>query len=178
MAPQRMSNASLSRSQSFGHRCGGGTCPRTINHPAARKKSALTSVALRQSGSSNPPAKSQRNHIIDNVFSPLISVQGSPIAELALRLKLPSIYADPLFAKAGGLMSYGARTLIAYSRISLPTSIRFSSAKPADLPVEQPSKFELIINLKTAKALGLDIPPNLLVLADEGERIAESNVWL
>ena len=89
-----------------------------------------------------------------------MSVQGSPIAELALRLKLPSIYADPLFAKAGGLMSYGARTLIAYSRISLPTSIRFSSAKPADLPVEQPSKFELIINLKTAKALGLDIPPN------------------
>jgi putative ABC transport system substrate-binding protein len=75
-------------------------------------------------------------------------------------------------------MSYGARTLIAYSRISLPTSIRFSSAKPADLPVEQPSKFELIINLKTAKALGLDIPPNLLVLADEGDRIAESNVWL
>jgi len=107
-----------------------------------------------------------------------MSVQGSPIAELALRLKLPSIYADPLFAKAGGLMSYGARTLIAYSRISLPTSIRFSSAKPADLPVEQPSKFELIINLKTAKALGLDIPPNLLVLADEGDRKAESNVWL
>jgi hypothetical protein len=142
------------------------------------KKSAHTAVALRQSGSSNPPAKSQRNHIIDNVFSPLMSVQGSPIAELALRLKLPSIYADPLFAKAGGLMSYGARTLIAYSRISLPTSIRFSSAKPADLPVEQPSKFELIINLKTAKALGLDIPPNLLVLADEGDRIAESNVWL
>jgi len=99
--------------------------------------------------------------------SPLMSGQGGRIAELALRLKLPSIYPDPLFAKAGGLMSYGPN----YDRIlkNLATYIDkiFKGAKPADLPIEQPSKFELIINLKTAKALGLDIPPNLLVLADE-----------
>jgi len=93
--------------------------------------------------------------------------QAGRIAELALQLKLPSIYSDPLFATAGGLMSYGPN----FDRIikSLATYIDkiFKGAKPADLPVEQPSKFELIINLKTAKALGLDIPPNLLLLADE-----------
>jgi putative ABC transport system substrate-binding protein len=99
--------------------------------------------------------------------SPLMSVQAGRIAELALQLKLPSIYSDPQFAKAGGLMSYGPN----FDRIveSLATYIDkiFKGAKPADLPVEQPSKFELIINLKTAKALGLDIPPNLFLLADE-----------
>ncbi|MFB9264499.1 ABC transporter substrate-binding protein [Bradyrhizobium erythrophlei] len=99
--------------------------------------------------------------------SPLMSGQAGRIAELALQLKLPSIYPDPLFAKAGGLMSYGPN----YNRIikTLATYIDkiFKGAKPADLPVAQPSKFELIINLKTAKALGLDIPPDLLVLADD-----------
>jgi putative ABC transport system substrate-binding protein len=96
-----------------------------------------------------------------------MSVQAGRIAELALQLKLPSISADPLFATAGGLMSYGPN----FDRIikSLATYIDkiFKGAKPADLPVEQPSKFELIINLKTAKALGLSVPLTMQMTADE-----------
>jgi putative tryptophan/tyrosine transport system substrate-binding protein len=99
--------------------------------------------------------------------SPLMSVQAGRIAELALQLKLPSIYADPLFAKAGGLMSYGPNYDSIIENLATYIDKIFKGAKPADLPVEQPTKFELIINLKTAKRLGLDIPPNLLVLADE-----------
>jgi putative ABC transport system substrate-binding protein len=99
--------------------------------------------------------------------SPLMSVQAGRIAELALQLKLPSISADPRFAKAGGLMSYGPNVDRIVKNLATYIDKIFKGAKPADLPVEQPSKFELIINLKTAKALGLDIPPNLLLLADE-----------
>jgi putative ABC transport system substrate-binding protein len=99
--------------------------------------------------------------------SPLMTAQAGRIAELTLKMKIPSIYSDPLFVKAGGLMSYGpdfdriAKSLVTYIDKIL------KGGKPVDLPVEQPSKFELAINLKTANALGLDIPPNLLFLADE-----------
>jgi putative tryptophan/tyrosine transport system substrate-binding protein len=99
--------------------------------------------------------------------SPLMSVQGGRIAQLALELKLPSIYWDPLFAKAGGLMSYGPNFDTIIKNLAPYIDKIFKGAKPADLPVEQPTKFELIINLKTAKALGLAIPPTLLALADE-----------
>jgi putative tryptophan/tyrosine transport system substrate-binding protein len=99
--------------------------------------------------------------------SVLMSVQASRNAELALQLKLPAIYTDPRFAKAGGFMSYGPNFDGIIKNLATYIDKIFKGAKPADLPVEQPSKFELIINLKTAKALGLDIPPNLLALADE-----------
>jgi putative ABC transport system substrate-binding protein len=99
--------------------------------------------------------------------SPLMSVQAGRIAELALQLRLPSISADPRFAKASGLMSYGPNVDRIVKNLATYIDRIFKGTKPADLPVEQPSKFELIINLKTAKALGLDIPPNLLLLADE-----------
>ena len=102
--------------------------------------------------------------ILNSVF---MSGQARRNSELALQLKLPAIYADPLFARAGGLMSYGANVNSAIKNLATYIDRIFKGAKPADLPVEQPTKFELVINLKTAKALGLDIPPNLLVLADE-----------
>jgi putative tryptophan/tyrosine transport system substrate-binding protein len=99
--------------------------------------------------------------------SPLMSVQTVRIAEFALQLQLPAIYADPVFAKAGGLMTYGPNFNAIIKGLAAYIDKIFKGAKPMDLPVEQPTKFELVLNLKTAKALGLAVPQSLLVLADE-----------
>jgi putative ABC transport system substrate-binding protein len=91
----------------------------------------------------------------------------SRIAELTMKHKLPSILNSREYAEAGGLMVYAANTSNLMSRSAIYVDKILKGAKPADLPVEQPTKFELIINLKTAKALGLAIPPALLARADE-----------
>ena len=80
---------------------------------------------------------------------------------------MPAIYQFPEFVEAGGLMSYGANLAQQYHRAATYVDKILRGAKPADLPVEQPTKFELVINLKTAKALGLTIPQSLLVRADQ-----------
>jgi putative ABC transport system substrate-binding protein len=80
---------------------------------------------------------------------------------------VPAIYQFPEFVEAGGLMSYGANLAQQYHRAATYVDKILRGAKPADLPVEQPTKFELVINLKTAKALGLTIPQSLLVRADQ-----------
>jgi putative ABC transport system substrate-binding protein len=98
---------------------------------------------------------------------PLIySVRGR-IADLATRLRMPTILVYKDSAEAGGLLSYGPDRRHIYRRAADYVDRILKGAKPADLPVEQPTKFELVINLKTAKALGLDVPPTLLALADE-----------
>ena len=99
--------------------------------------------------------------------APLMNIYTPRIAEFALRLKLPSIYIDRSFPHAGGLMSYGPDFDDIWNRAATYIDRILKGEKPANLPVEQPIKFDLVINLKTAKALGLDIPPTLLARADE-----------
>jgi putative ABC transport system substrate-binding protein len=98
--------------------------------------------------------------------STLIVVNLNRIAAFALRSQLPSVYQSREFVYAGGLMSYSADLADSYRRVAYYVDKILKGAKPADLPVEQPTKFELVINLKTAKQIGLAIPPNVLARAD------------
>jgi len=93
--------------------------------------------------------------------------QQKQIVELALKNRLPTIYNDRDFVDAGGLMSYGPNMSDLFRRAAVYVDKILKGAKPADLPVEQPTKFEFVISLKTAKQIGLTIPPNVLVRADK-----------
>ncbi len=89
------------------------------------------------------------------------------IADLAVRYRLPTIFPSREFVELGGLMSYGVNYAELYHRAATFVDKIFKGAKPGDLPVEEPTNFELVINLKTAKALGLTFPPSMLFQADE-----------
>jgi putative tryptophan/tyrosine transport system substrate-binding protein len=97
----------------------------------------------------------------------LFATHQRQIIELAIKNRLPTIYSQKLYVEAGGLMSYGANFTDQYRRAAIYVDKILKGAKPAELPVEQPTKFEFVINLKTAKQIGLTIPPNVLVRADK-----------
>jgi ABC-type uncharacterized transport system substrate-binding protein len=98
--------------------------------------------------------------------SPMLYLEHRRIVDFAARSRLPAIYAAKEFVDAGGLMSYGANLPDVFRRTATYVDKILKGAKPADLPVEQPTKFEFVVNLKTANALGFDVPPTLLARAD------------
>jgi putative tryptophan/tyrosine transport system substrate-binding protein len=99
--------------------------------------------------------------------APVMGAHMQRIVDLALKYRLPTMYFASTLPKAGGLVSYGVNVVALFQRAAYYVDRILKGAKPADLPVEQPTKFELVINLKTARALGLIVPPTLLVIADE-----------
>jgi putative ABC transport system substrate-binding protein len=99
--------------------------------------------------------------------SPMFYGHRRLLADLALKHRLPTLFAFREYAEAGGLMSYGPRYTELFQRAAVYVDKILKGARPADLPVEQPIAFELVINLKTAKALGLTLPPSVLARAGE-----------
>jgi putative ABC transport system substrate-binding protein len=99
--------------------------------------------------------------------SPLAQLHRDLIITLAVRHKLPAVYFERFFVAEGGLISYGADFVDQFRRAAGYVDRILKGEKPADLPVQAPTKYELVINLKTAKALGIEVPPTLLALADE-----------
>ncbi|TMA83093.1 MAG: hypothetical protein E6J74_36790 [Deltaproteobacteria bacterium] len=98
---------------------------------------------------------------------PVLNSHRTQIADLAVKNRLPAIYSGREFVDAGGLMFYGASITEMFRRAAAYVDKILKGVKPADLPVEQPKKFELIINLKAAKQIGLTIPPNVLARANQ-----------
>ena len=94
-------------------------------------------------------------------------IHRDTIIAMAAQHRLPAVYPYRFYALSGGLVSYGNDLADSYRRAASYVDRILKGAKPADLPVELPTKFELVLNLKTAKALGLDVPPQVLVRADE-----------
>jgi putative ABC transport system substrate-binding protein len=101
------------------------------------------------------------------VVSVFAALQRARIVQLAAQHRLPAVYFDRSFIEAGGLISYGPRVIDNYRRTAGYVDRILKGAKPADLPVQAPTKYELAINLKTAKALGIEVPATLLARADE-----------
>jgi len=110
--------------------------------------------------------KERANGLVMRLQPSLFSTHYKRVAEFTIKNRLPSIALVPAWANAGGLMSYGADLNFQYRRAATYVDKILQGTKPADLPIEAPIKFELVINLKTAKQIGLTIPPNVLARAD------------
>jgi putative tryptophan/tyrosine transport system substrate-binding protein len=112
-------------------------------------------------------ATSERSGALIVIIDALFNAHQKRISDLAINHRLPTMFDNAQYAEAGGLISYGANLSDLFRRSTIYVDKILKGAKPADLPVEQPSKFELVINLKTAKQIGLTIPPNVLARADK-----------
>ena len=128
----------------------------------------LESVPVRGADDFDSALKALRG--IDGLLhadTPLFNTHRARLVEAAARSRLPAIYAFKGYVDAGGLMSYGADLPGLYGRAAIYVDKILKGAKPGDLPIEQPTKFEFVINNRTAKAIGLTIPPSLLLRADQ-----------
>jgi putative ABC transport system substrate-binding protein len=108
-------------------------------------------------------SKAEALNVLSDAF---MSNNRTVITGMALKSRLPSVYPSDVYVQVGGLMSYGTNLADLWRRAATYVDKLLKGAKPADLPVEQPTKFEFIINLKAAKQIGLTIPPNVLARAD------------
>jgi putative tryptophan/tyrosine transport system substrate-binding protein len=129
------------------------------NAVPVRDRSELESVVTAQARAPN-----WRLVVVPDAF---LNAHRVEITSLAARYRLPAVYPFRFFAEVGGLLFYGADLADSWRRAAGYVDGILNGAKPSELPVQAPVKFELVINLKTAKALGLDVPPTLLARADE-----------
>ena len=130
----------------------------------------LVTIDVRDPDGFEPAFAAMIRDRVDALFafeSPMNVQYRQRIVDVASQRRLPSVFGNRAFVDAGGLVSYGPDFNDLYQRAAAYVDKILKGAKPADLPVEQPTKFELVINLKTAKALGLTIPPSLLARADQ-----------
>jgi putative ABC transport system substrate-binding protein len=149
---------------------GGGDQLHAIKAPATPLGMELQVLEVRSARDYNRALTSApigRPQALVQLSSPQSSQVSKRVAEFALKNRLPAISMFRWFADAGGLMGYGPNLAVFFRRSATYVHRILQGAKPADLPVEQPTKFDLVINLKTAKALGLTIPPSLLQRADQ-----------
>jgi putative ABC transport system substrate-binding protein len=112
-------------------------------------------------------AKRQGAQALNVLASPLLHSRRLDIFERTASLRLPAIYQAPEFPEEGGLIGYGPRLTLLFRQLARQTAKVFSGEKPSDVPVEQPTTFELVINMKTAKAIGFEVPPALALRADK-----------
>ena len=153
-----------------------------LAYPTAEAEVKQLQEAARQFGIRLEVLNARTNDEIDLAFATLLQSKGGALivlaiplfvgrrdqlVELAVRYAIPVIYPFPSFVKAGGLMSYGESLTEGFRQLGIYTARILNGEKPADLPVVQPTKLELVINLKTAKAQGINVPPKLLAIADE-----------
>jgi putative ABC transport system substrate-binding protein len=146
--------------------------PQSFNETEKAARSlgiALQSLEIRNATNIDNAFATMRKEHADAFISlpqTVITIHRKHILELTKTSRLPSVYGDKAWTEGGGLMSYGPDTMRIDRRAAIYVDKILKGAKPADLPVEQPTKFELVINLKTAKQIGLTIPPNMLARAD------------
>jgi putative ABC transport system substrate-binding protein len=138
---------------------------------ASALKIALQSIQVQSPnpdlyGAFQTAAKARAGALL-TIFGPVLARQAKRIADLAIKNRLPSMYERIDFVEAGGLVSYTANDTDNFRRAAVYVDKILKGAKPADLPVEQPTKFEFVINLKTAKQIGLTIPQSVLFRADK-----------
>src|SRR5262249_24250575 len=148
-----------------------GKTPTTSSRRAITSSSASMERLPRKRKTTRPHAFAaflrERVQAFISAGDALFFAQRRQIAELALKNRLPSMFSQREYAEAGGLMSYGENLSDFFRRAASFVDKVFKGAKPGDLPMEQPTRFNLVINRKTADALGVTIPPQLYIFADE-----------